>query len=97
MKMPGFTAEASIYESTRCYSMASPVVPVIRGDGLVSMALPVSCYFDYDAQGWTCDGGGGGGPGGGPGTHCAPHWDPCDNGYQNFIGANCDIQMSRPC
>ena len=43
MRLPGFTAEASRYESTQCYTMASSVVSA-RDGGLVSIAATLNPF-----------------------------------------------------
>jgi len=110
MRTPGFTGEASVYQSTQRYSMAFFVDPG-RGNRPVSIAAAKICYvwgegpdqtycFNDPSDDWNRQpfgGGGGSRPGGGGGHVCHAHWDPCDNGYQDFIGADCDIQYSRPC
>src|SRR5947209_7086148 len=65
MNMPGFTAEASMYSSTRYYRV-TPSVASIRDSGLVSMAAcnnplgDLGCYPTFDPNIWVsvcdCDG-----------------------------------------
>ena len=50
MGMPGFTAEASMYPSTRYYVM-TPSAASVRDSGLVSMA---ACTNPLNAGGTTC-------------------------------------------
>lgn len=50
MRMPGFTAVASMYQSTRCYVMA-PVVAFPRGDGVLSMAAAFMPFMPTGGNG----------------------------------------------
>src|SRR5713226_7502271 len=73
MSLPGFTAETSLYQSTRRYTMASSVIST-RGGGLASIAATINPFMPS---------GGGGGDGGGlcfP-KGCGPCYYP---GYCNF-------------
>ncbi len=82
MEMPGFTAEASIYQSARYYVMTPSVASVapVRDGGLVSMSLLVppcgsgalgdqGCYPDVDGSLISIC------PCGSPSDNCGPCFD----------------------
>jgi hypothetical protein len=85
MTMPGFTAEASIYQFTRCYLMGPSITSIIA-DGLVSTAMMCS----PGPYGWLCfDGGGGGGDGNGFGGPAGGDRFQCNDDCLNSCVSNC--------
>jgi hypothetical protein len=80
MKMPGFTAEASIYKTNKHYQMAGNMIDaVISGIAPVYSIIPQLMPVGGDlvcrwvGENIICDEGGGGspeGPGGGSAAHC---------------------------
>lgn len=86
MSLPGFTAEVSIYQSTRRYMMAFSLAPT-KGGGLASIAATINPFMPS---------------GGGNGTQmcypkgCGPCYKPgyCD--FQNQDYPDC-THSQRPC
>lgn len=90
MKMPGFTAQASLYKAGGHFRMAETQNNLI-GSGEVLPQLPIgfcqaNCdHIQDDFLRSVCelrcseDQGGGGGGGGGGGQHCSPKCGPCNS------------------
>lgn len=93
MRMPGFTAEASMYQSTRYYVM-TPSVASIRNGRLVSIAVTFMPFMPPD----------GGNGGGVKGVQCTDPDPSCRFGFRghrfdvdgNRIDTGCCIPRTTP-
>jgi hypothetical protein len=80
MRLPGFTAESSMYLSTQRYVML-PSVASVKGDRVVSIAAAIRPFMAF--------GGGDGGNGGGfKGVQCTDPDPTCPFGFRGHI---CDV------